>query len=128
VADSDGTAPQSQPPRKKRPAPPHAWKKGQSGNPGGKTPITEAERECARILREASPTAARKVLALCDSSDERVALGAAKAILDKVLPDRLDGAALAEASNPLATLTPEQLVGLVRATRDREEPPWQTPQ
>jgi hypothetical protein len=53
---------------------PYRFKSGESGNPGGRTDqYLEAQRSC----REATPAAARKMIALMDSEDERVALMAA---------------------------------------------------
>ena len=55
----------------------HAFRPGQSGNPGGRT---ASFAECQRLAREASPDAMRRVRELMASPDERVAL-----IADKVL-------------------------------------------
>src|ERR1700719_4129918 len=50
------------------------YKKGQTGNPGGKT---KQFAQCQRLCREASPDAARRLIELMQSEDERVALMAA---------------------------------------------------
>lgn len=56
------------------------WKPGQSGNPGGRT---AAYNEAMRICREASPEAARKMVALMDSEDPRVAYMATNTVLER---------------------------------------------
>lgn len=55
-----------------------SWKKGQSGNPNGrpKTP---------QILKDNVITAAEKMVKLLASDDEKIQMGAAKDILDRVL-------------------------------------------
>jgi hypothetical protein len=45
--------------------------KGKSGNPGGRT---KQFAQCQRLCREASPDAARRLIELIQSEDERVAL------------------------------------------------------
>jgi hypothetical protein len=56
------------------------WKPGQSGNPTGRT---AAYGEAMRICREASPEAARKMVALMDSEDPRVAYMATNTVLER---------------------------------------------
>ncbi len=56
------------------------WKPGQSGNPGGQHKGTAELREAARKW---SPKAIAKLCALIDSDDERVALAAAEAVLNR---------------------------------------------
>jgi hypothetical protein len=58
----------------------HAFKPGQSGNPGGRT---ASFAECQRLAREASPDAMRRLIELMASPDERVALMAADKILER---------------------------------------------
>jgi hypothetical protein len=70
--------------QEKRAIPPalaaHSWRPGQSGNPGGRTPEFA---DCQRLCREASPEAARRLIGLMYSEDERVALMAADKVLDR---------------------------------------------
>ena len=66
----------------KRKAPPHAFKKGQSGNPRGRP---KANPEVKEILKAASPDAARKLVELVGSRTEKIALAAATEILDRTM-------------------------------------------
>src|SRR4029077_1095800 len=56
------------------------YKKGQTGNPGGKT---KQFAQCQRLCREASPEAARRLIELMHSADERVALMAADKVFER---------------------------------------------
>src|SRR6266404_809242 len=53
--------------------------KGKSGNPGGRS---KKFAQCQRLCREASPDAARRLIELMQSEDERVALMAADKVFD----------------------------------------------
>src|ERR1700730_387356 len=55
--------------------------KGKSGNPGGRTKLFA---QCQRLCREASPDAARRLIELMQSEDERVALMAADKVFERV--------------------------------------------
>src|SRR6202022_3717629 len=57
------------------------YKKGQTGNPDGKT---KQFAQCERLCREASPDAARRLIELIQSEDERVALMAANKIFERL--------------------------------------------
>ena len=68
------------------------FKRGESGNPGGRT---VAYAECRRLCREASQRAAERLVELIESADERIALMAADKVLERawgkpqeVPPDR----------------------------------------
>src|SRR5712671_7867735 len=54
--------------------------KGKSGNPGGRT---KQFAQCQRLCREASPDAARRLIELIQSEDERVSLMAADKVLER---------------------------------------------
>src|SRR5882724_11877601 len=54
--------------------------KGKSGNPGGRT---KQFAQCQRLCREASPDAARRLIELIQSEDERVALTAADKVFER---------------------------------------------
>jgi hypothetical protein len=58
----------------------HAFRPGQSGNPGGRTPMFA---EYQRLARQASLEAMRRLIELIGSSDERVALMAADKVLER---------------------------------------------
>jgi len=55
---------------------------GHTANPGGRPKV---QRELQAILEECGPKAAEKVKALIDSPDEKVALAAARDVLDRIL-------------------------------------------
>lgn len=59
-----------------------AWKKGESGNPGGRP---RKERELIEIAEAASPAALQRVVALTKSRNPRVALAAAQEILNRAI-------------------------------------------
>jgi hypothetical protein len=54
--------------------------KGKLGNPGG---ITKQFAQCKRLCREASPDAARRLIELIQSEDERVALMVADKVFER---------------------------------------------
>ena len=54
--------------------------KGKSGNPGGRT---KQFAQCQRLCREASSDAARRLIELMQSEDERVALMAADKVFER---------------------------------------------
>jgi len=54
--------------------------KGKSGNPGGRT---KQFAQCQRLCREASPDAARRLIELIQSEDERVSLMAADKVFER---------------------------------------------
>ena len=56
------------------------FKKGDVANPFGKG---GQYQECMRLYRDASPKAARKMIALLESDDDRVVLLAAEKIMDR---------------------------------------------
>jgi hypothetical protein len=81
----------------------HAWKPGQSGNPHGRT---DQYFEAQRICRDASPDAARKIVALMDSEDERVALMAADKIVERAWGRPRDYDPKRDAEHPRPTFDP----------------------
>lgn len=56
------------------------FKKGQSGNPGGRP---KAIKDLQAVAREHSPKAFARVLSLIDSDDARVSLAAAQEVLNR---------------------------------------------
>ena len=58
------------------------FQRGRSGNPGGRPKVAGDVRE---LLKQNSRAAASCVIALLKSSDERIALAAAREVLDRVL-------------------------------------------
>lgn len=101
----------------KRKAPRSAWKPGQSGNPGGRPPMSDAVREAMDMLRQATPGAVRRLVELMASDDEKVAHAAAKTIVDKAVPDKLD----AEAANAAASALVSLVVDLGAAKKRQDD-------
>jgi hypothetical protein len=56
------------------------WQPGQSGNPSGKGALFQ---ESQRLCREHSPRAARRLIELMESEDERVSFMAAKEVWER---------------------------------------------
>jgi hypothetical protein len=56
------------------------FEKGQSGNPGGRP---KENAEVKRLAREQGIASIQKLVALRDSQDERIALAASQALLDR---------------------------------------------
>ena len=57
-----------------------AWKKGQSGNPGGRP---KAEKEVVEAARAAGPRAVAVLTELLEDPDKRIRIEASKALLDR---------------------------------------------
>src|SRR5262245_29567655 len=58
------------------------WKPGQSGNPSGRP---RQDKDVTAIARENAEKAIKRLVRLVDSADERVALAASQAVLDRAL-------------------------------------------
>ena len=56
------------------------FKPGQSGNPGGRPKVVGAIKELAR---QAGPKAFQRIVDLCDSEDQQVALAACKEVMSR---------------------------------------------
>jgi hypothetical protein len=68
----------------KRKAPKTAFKKGQSGNPGGRPKKTEEERTLEAMCRERTPEALHAILRImAGSKQDRAKLAAAQYVLDR---------------------------------------------
>jgi hypothetical protein len=80
VMDISGSSDDAEEPRDRRLANLRPFKKGASGNPSG---TSKAVAELRALARAHSPKAFGKLVELLQSSDERVALMAAKEILDR---------------------------------------------
>ncbi len=102
-----------QKPGVKRDAKGRVVKGGANLNPSGRPPVTEAQREAREALDAATPAAVAKLVELMEHGEPELQFKAAKAIVDKGVPDALDGEAL-KPSNPWAGLTPAQLLEIAR--------------
>ena len=80
IMESQNTS-ESTPKKRKLPAGMKPWQPGQSGNPGGRPAMPADVREA---LEAGSGKAARRLAELVDSPDERVALLASQALLDRL--------------------------------------------
>ncbi len=76
----DGQKSENRPKQTRRPAPRSAWRKGQSGNPGGRPRTTLEVRELAR---QHGPQAIHRLCELMYSRNETVALRAADLVLNR---------------------------------------------
>ena len=74
------------------------FKKGQSGNPGGRR---KSHREITALALENSERAIRRLVELMASKDERVALSACIAVLDRGIGKPVQ-AVVGDAENPIA--------------------------
>jgi hypothetical protein len=79
------------------------WQPGTVINPGGRTDDYLA---CQRICREASPTAARKLVELINDPDPRIALMAADKIVDRAWGRPRDYDPKRDAEHPRPTFDP----------------------
>jgi hypothetical protein len=96
----------------KKPAPSSAWKKGQSGNPGGRKPIP---RDVLEMARAACPEAVQRLVTAMREDCGKVAVTAAVALLNRAYgaPTQpltgADGAPLIPPRPDLSRLTSEEL-------------------
>ena len=58
----------------------HLWKKGQSGNPGGRP---KGNPEVKALAKAGSVKAIKRLIELIDSSDGRIAISASTVVLDR---------------------------------------------
>lgn len=103
------------------PGPGRPFQKGASGNPKGRAPKTDAQREAETLLRDADPDAARRLLQLEQSSDEKVALAAVVAHLKFTQGEKMRTEVndVTERS-PLASATVEELVAVLALVRAKK--------
>lgn len=104
--DADNSAPE---------APGKPFKKGQSGNPGGKPKWLKAARESLQAL---TPLARKTLRAVMKNGADKDKVAAAKTVLEFTVPKpkqthRVEG----KGGDPLAVLTPEQLVAFVKGKK-----------
>lgn len=77
---------------KRRPAPRTAFKPGQSGNPGGRPPMTESKREAQELLAEGGPGAVRYLASVVadEKAPTKERIAAARVFVDKLEAMKLD--------------------------------------
>lgn len=92
--------------------------KGISGNPGGRP---KKDPEVVQLLKAATPKAARKLIDLLDSPDERLALQAANSILDRVWGKPEASGTLALTDGEGKALTPPTIVVSFTEPKPQEE-------
>src|SRR5690348_5264019 len=78
----------------RRPGNPH-WKKGQSANPAGRPKI---EGRIRKLAQRHSRRAIRRLAKLIDSTNERIALAASSAVLDRAIGRPAQGVELTGAN------------------------------
>ena len=67
------------------PGPARPFPPGQSANPGGRARDTDETREAKALARAATPGAVRRLIEITGSDDEKAAISACNAILDRGL-------------------------------------------
>lgn len=115
----------TKPTKKPRPT---TWKPGQSGNPSGRPPMTDAERKAREMLKAASPLAvATLVKAMQAGGPDGVR--AATAVLNKLWPTGIDLTVSAPGGGPVEvkridvrTLSREQIEVLLAVIRANAVP------
>ena len=95
-------------------------KGGPSPNPGGRPAKTDEQRAAEEYLRDKSLFAAQKLVALQDSGDEKIALGAIIAHLKMTIGEvkRSDGKG---GPDPYESLTTDELRAIARAQLAKEK-------
>ncbi len=84
--------PETENSKKKRRAPKTAWRKGQSGNPNGRPPLTEAQRMAREIKQRAQPEVmeAMVAIALNRGEETRDRIAAGKVVLEGLDATKID--------------------------------------
>lgn len=100
------------------------FKPGQSGNPSGRAKKTPAEKAAESLSKKEAEKAMKKIVALIDSADDRVALAAAQHVLDRSLGKPVqhtqnDTNVTHNGSAPVSE-TAEWIADVLRDRQDRE--------
>ena len=91
------------------------WQPGQSGNPKGRS---KAQGEIERLAKDKSKRALERIIELVESDDERIALAAAKEVLDRAFGKARQVEAEDDGSSKALT------INIIRYT-DGNQPPAQ---
>jgi hypothetical protein len=94
------------------------FKRGQSGNPGGRPKVLEEIKTLARANGEA---AFRKILALMDSEDERVALAAAQEVLNRAYGKPQQHVEVEIKPKDIDEMSDAEIIEQLRVLRERRE-------
>jgi len=68
----------------------HLWRPGETGNWRGRPRLTAEQREARALLTQGTPAAARRLLELVDSVDEKVALAACQVLLARLPAEEIE--------------------------------------
>lgn len=96
---------------------PYQFKPGQSGNPNGRPKKIQA---AANVAEEATERAMRKLSNLIDSEDEKVALAASQAIIDRAMGKPKQTLDIAKTKRTLDELDTDDLIAAVHESGDSE--------
>jgi hypothetical protein len=100
-------------------APPHAWKKGQSGNPAGR-PKQHAEHMA--LMRSYLPDAIKRLHELSQEGDTTATVKIVEWGLGKPSNAPEDRDAIMQASRPLASISADRLLSIIDAVDEDDEP------
>lgn len=92
-----------------------SYKKGQSGNPGGQPKWLKEVREA---MRTCVTKGAARLQAIIEQGEDRDAVAAVKVAAEYSLPKPKQTHRLEHKGDPLATLTPEQLVEFIKGKKE----------
>jgi len=90
------------------------WKKGQSGNPGGRP---KGIAEITALCQQKSPAATKRIFQLIESEDERVALAAAQTVLDRAYGKPMQHSTVNLSKHDATDWTRDELVALLHDAR-----------
>lgn len=93
------------------------FKPGQSGNPNGRP---KKVLELEQVAREASIDAFKRIIKLSKSSDERIALAASIALVERAAGKPKQSVAVDTKSKGLNEMSTEELIALIQAERDSD--------
>ena len=93
------------------------WKPGQSGNPNGRP---KKNREAEAVALSNSQKAMKKLVTLIDSEDEKVALAAAQAIIDRAMGKPKQSLDIAKSPHTLDEVDTDDLIASIHTGADSD--------